>query len=352
MAYPYSVHVPAANAPLTGACPTASPIFYGWVKAANWGANSYVIPFELNGSNWVGVTYLVAVSTTQLGGMFLILDPAFAWDYPAIDPTQPTPQWTDTVTQGQRDGWIGVALQVVVGGGNVTFRMWRCYGAGADMVGPYTETWAYNTIHSGWTPASLSTVTLGENNASTDPADVTAVRLYDSSSVPSNASIKSLLNSLAPDSNAFADWPMTWINGSSVPADQSGHGRNLTVNQTLTQGSAGPIDSSVVYTASLSDTVAIAEAAFAGIVGGAFQADAFQTDLLQIQVLECARIHLAQAQADPALVGIDSDHTQGYHVAFMQTGFLGVFDAVFADLRDVDQAFHAAFDLNKSTIIS
>jgi hypothetical protein len=59
---------------------------------------------------------------------------------------------------------------------------------------------------------------------------------------------------------------------------------------------------------------------------------------------------IAQAQADPPLVGIDADDAQGDHLAFLEA-FLGMFDARIADLGDVDQPLYAFFELYEGTVV-
>ena len=60
----------------------------------------------------------------------------------------------------------------------------------------------------------------------------------------------------------------------------------------------------------------------------------------------CAEFDFAQAQTDSALLGVDADDPQVDHITFMQN-FLRVFNAILADLRDMDQAFDVAFQPGK-----
>ena len=75
---------------------------------------------------------------------------------------------------------------------------------------------------------------------------------------------------------------------------------------------------------------------------------AFVHQEFEVLVGKGARVHLAEAEADAMLVGVDADDAQGLHVAVVQN-FLGMLDAMVADLGDVDETFEVAFETGERT---
>jgi hypothetical protein len=249
MAAPLSIHLPASAAPISiASAPASAMLICGWVKADVFATNDWIVPWEIHSTNWLWAQWLISNSTTtSMAGAVQIWDyPGWAWGYPdaVIPPAAGSRQWTDTVTVAQATGHIWVATMVVddVANSQVIIRQWRKYGVDGDLQGPVTTTWAYTTVHAAWTPADFAGITIGEESGETDPLAMTAVRVYEGATVPDNAALTALSNSLTADATAWADWKLVWQSGAAVLTDQSGHSRTLTANQTLTQGPAGPID--------------------------------------------------------------------------------------------------------------
>jgi hypothetical protein len=68
--------------------------------------------------------------------------------------------------------------------------------------------------------------------------------------------------------------------------------------------------------------------------------------LIEVFVGKGTRVHFAQTEANTVLVGVNADDAQGLDITILQH-FLGMIDAVVADLGDVDQAFEVAFKAGK-----
>jgi hypothetical protein len=169
---------------------------------------------------------------------------------------------TATITTAQNSDWMWLSVQIVPGT-TWTIRLWYALGASGSIVGPFETTFAASTY--GLNTGNFSSLLMCQGY--TAAQNMSAWRVYEESSAPSNDTLLARKNSLSADSSAWADWPLTWTSGAAVLTDQSGNGRTLTAGGTLYQGAAGPIDAGsggTSYTADLTESVGEAETLASG----------------------------------------------------------------------------------------
>jgi len=137
-----------------------------------------------------------------------------------------------TTTESSCRDWVYVGWHCRRIGGNTTVTQYVKYVGSSNLV----DSTVTGNVPGNWTPTRL--------NVGGDPARypgtpmyIMYARIYPMDTAPSAAQVSAIyMHSATPDPSAWADWPL--IGGN--PADVSGHGRNLTVNGSVTAGVAGP----------------------------------------------------------------------------------------------------------------
>jgi hypothetical protein len=88
-----------------------------------------------------------------------------------------------------------------------------------------------------WTPGVINTINIGYGDDVVESGfDMTNVRVYAASSMPTIAQLEAIAANPDADTSAWADYKVSWETGAAVVADRSGNGRDPTTTGTLYEG--------------------------------------------------------------------------------------------------------------------
>jgi hypothetical protein len=88
-----------------------------------------------------------------------------------------------------------------------------------------------------WTPGVINTINIGYGDDVEESGfDMTNVRVYAASSMPTIAELEAIAANPDADVSAWADYKVSWEDSAAVVADRSGNGRNPTTTGTLYEG--------------------------------------------------------------------------------------------------------------------
>jgi hypothetical protein len=171
----------------------------------------------------------------------------------------PSGDWVDDYSyylgselpEAQVVGWIWAAWQVVVDSNSFTIRQWLKYGldgpvfaAGesnvtlADIRTTLVNERSFPAAEAAaWIPTDATSFQVGKDNGYLIHA-----RMEATSTLPTLARLEQIARRSAADSAAWADYELTWLDGSPSLKDRSGHAHDLSLDTgaTLYQGPAGP----------------------------------------------------------------------------------------------------------------
>jgi len=235
----------------------------GWTKNIVPGAyphtyaNKY--PFALSNSRWKisfvtnngSVETDVATSGFNANSMlFYNNDDSGNYDYAA--------DYSFEVTGGlpnaEIDGWFWCAWWVYDDGANINIVQWTKKPSSPTTLTRTATSVSYaqiraDAISNGWSaapafsaPGLFTDIAVGLNTNSDDwIADHAYLRVYTGLAIePSSASLLGISNSVAPDTSAWADWPLGYSGGADL-SDVSGNSRALTTGGVIQEGQEGPL---------------------------------------------------------------------------------------------------------------
>ena len=153
--------------------------------------------------------------------------------------------FTTIVPQSVASDWQWTALQISITASEFDVNLWFKNGIDGTMVGPVSNVYTFATIRAlliafhgytpaqaaNWIPIDVASLAFGVVGISSPP-QVSDGYFYHgnvqaTSSVLSNSTLEAIADSTPPYPGSWADWTLSWINGSLDLSDLSGNGHNL-----------------------------------------------------------------------------------------------------------------------------
>jgi hypothetical protein len=197
--------------------PAGGVLLCGWIRQVGTVGLRELLTVYGNNFSWY-LSSRISSDATQTQGRIVV---------PAGE-TYDKNLFTDSTTEAESSGWIGIAVQIIPHATSFVLRTWRKYGPSGTVIGPAVDTFTAASIGAG--AEDLNCFVLPAQ-ASDNGLCVHRQRLYARSTTPTNA---------GADTAAWLDWPCEWVAGVPDVADDSGNGRNATVAAGAWEGVDAP----------------------------------------------------------------------------------------------------------------
>jgi hypothetical protein len=192
-----------------------------------------------------------------------------------------------TVTNDEALGWTYNAWQIIRDDANSQFilRQWLKFGLSGAVVKTGDEVVTYATLRASaianagytapaaaaWSPSAISLIYIGDTDSpGSNLGNITHAKLFQMATEPTTSEVDAIALEFTPDTGAWADWPLEYVNEAPDLRDVSGNSRNLSTSGSLRLGPVLQYTPAAAVTGTGSPATKKATATGSGSIAGIF----------------------------------------------------------------------------------
>jgi len=143
------------------------------------------------------------------------------------------------LVQKKPKDWVWVAWKLIMSGSAIVLKQWLKFGTAGPVIPAGTTEYTladwrttvlegfngWSTVEANaWNPGPITEIQIG-----TGEGYFTKSGVLEMGSDPTLGELEALAVGTAPNTSAWADWPMDWVAGAPRTIDQSGNGEDLSI---------------------------------------------------------------------------------------------------------------------------